>query len=262
MSLTVLQISDCHLGDIAGETLLGLNTDESLLAVLALVNEVCPQPDLVVFSGDISNTGGDGAYPRLLAAVKEETSICAPMLWLPGNHDDNQKMQAAVSEGFLGSKTMGAWQISCFDSSIPKAVPGNIEAAELQRSENILKDHAAQHHLFFIHHHLKPVNCAWLDPQRIANAEAVMACWGHYPQLKVVAHGHVHQQQQQKFSHVDIYSTPSTCIQFKPDSDDFSTGEEMPGFRVFTLDDDGSYCTDVYRISERDLGIDRSASGY
>lgn len=262
MPLTVLQISDCHLGDTEGEALLGLDTDESLSAVLALVKEHCPAPDLLVFTGDISNTAGPGAYPRLMAAVKQQTDITAPMLWLPGNHDDNQLMKAAVGDGFLASKSLGNWQVSCFDSSIPKAVPGRIEPAELQRSETLLKKHAQKHHLFFIHHHLQPVNCAWLDPQLVANADEVMACWGRYPQLKVVAHGHVHQQQQQSFAHVDILSTPSTCIQFKPNSDDFATGEEMPGFRVFSLDDDGSYETQVYRITQRDLGIDRTASGY
>ena len=112
------------------------------------------------------------------------------------------------------------------------------------------------------HHHLQAVNCAWLDSQVITNADEVMAAWGQYPQLKLVAHGHVHQVIEQTFAHVDIVSSPSTCIQFKPNSDEFATGDEMPGFRVFTLHDDGRYETQVYRISERDLGIDLSISSY
>lgn len=262
LPLTLLQISDCHLGDEPGERLLGVDTDESLAAVLALVEKTCANPDIWVFSGDISNTDGAGAYPRLFKMLERFTDMSAPMLWLPGNHDDNALMSKAVGDGFLASKTMGAWQISCLDSSIPKDVPGLIAKNELQRSEKILKEHDDKHHLFFIHHPLNPVGCAWLDPQRISNADVVMANWAQYTQLKLVAHGHVHQQSQNKFTHVDVISTPSTCIQFKPSSDEFAIGDEMPGFRLITLHDDGSYETQVHRISKRDLGIDRSASGY
>lgn len=262
MSATILQISDCHLEDNAGQTLLGLNTDDSLSAVLALAKEKYPDADLIALTGDISNSDGAQAYPRLLKKLREEAQLNMPVVWLPGNHDDNTLMKKAVGDGFLASKSLGAWQVTCLDSSIPHEVPGRIGEPELQRSIDVLQGQPDKYHLFFCHHHLQKIGCDWLDPQVIENAGDVLKQWSNYPQLKVIAHGHVHQEQTQSFAHIDIYATPSSCIQFKPQSEDFAVGDEMPGFRVFELADDGRVSTQIYRISQRDLHIDHSAKGY
>ncbi len=262
MSITLIQISDCHLGDNADDLFLGLNTEETLLAVLDLVLEKYPNADVIVLSGDISNTAQGIAYPRLISYLQDKIGTQIPWLWLPGNHDDNALMQAAVGEGFLASEIFGHWQLSCLDSSIHKKVEGHIAASELERANNILQMAPDKHHLIFVHHHLMPVNCAWLDPQLIDNAQQVLQQWQDYPQLKLIVHGHVHQEIHQRHAHIDIIASPSTCIQFKPNSDEFGLDTKMPGFRVFKLADDGSYQTRVHRISERDLGIDYSIAGY
>lgn len=260
MPVKLLQITDCHLGEEEGERLLGLDTDESLEYVLSDMFSKHESADLLVCSGDLSNEAGEGAYRRLI----EKLSTDIPQAWLPGNHDENHLMAKFASEqlSFLGSCQLDDWQVTCLDSSIPHEVPGSIAASELKRSIEIIERYPDRHHVIFMHHHLKPMGCAWLDTQVIDNAEEVLAAFSKYPQLKAVFCGHVHQDNHQRHAHFDLYATPSTCIQFKPNSDDFAVGPEMPGYRLIELHDNGDITTTVNRISERDLNIDWKSGGY
>lgn len=261
MAHTLLQITDCHLGIHAGDKLLGLDTDQSLADVLVQMFSDFPKADLLVCSGDLSNDGDQLApYQRLSSVLPHSLK----QLWLPGNHDENHLMAQVVSghQQFLGSVNLGAWQVTALDSSIPHNVPGLIASDELQRAIDVLEANPHQHHLIFMHHHLKAVGCAWLDTQVVANADEVLATFARYPQLKMVVCGHVHQESAQQVGKLALYSTPSTCIQFKPHNKTFAVSHEMPGYRWFTLHDDGRYETAVVRISERDLGIDHQSIGY
>lgn len=261
MAHTLLQITDCHLGIKAGDTLLGLDADLSLQYVLDQMFADYPVADVLVCSGDLSNDGDALApYQRLSDRLPESL----PQLWLPGNHDDNGLMAQVIKphQQFLGDYALGNWHITLLDSSIPHEVPGAIAEAELQRVQAVLQQYPEKHHLVFMHHHLKPVGCRWLDTQVIANAAEVLDVLSCYPQLKMVVCGHVHQESCQPAGHFQLYSTPSTCIQFKPHSDDFAVGREMPGYRWFQLHDDGRYETGVQRISERELPIDHKSTGY
>lgn len=260
MPVKLLQITDCHLGEQEGDKLLGLNTDLSLQYVLTHMLQEHDKADLLVCSGDLSNEAGGKAYERLIA--KLPTHIL--QAWLPGNHDDNELMAKVASENrlFLPSLSFGNWQVTLLDSSIPHKVPGLIAAAELARALNIFETHTDKYHLVFMHHHIHPVDCKWLDTQVIYNATEVLEAFAKYPQVKLIICGHIHQSNQQQYKHITLYSTPSTCIQFKPKSDQFAVGDEMPGYRWIELYDDGSYKTAVSRIPFRELNIDQDSSGY
>lgn len=260
LSVKLLQITDCHLGEQQGERLLGLDTDQSLDYVLSHMFQQEQDVDLLICSGDLSNEAGASAYERLIARLP--THI--PQAWLPGNHDDNEVMRtfAAPDRLFLPTLSFPYWQVTLLDSSIPHAVPGFIEPAELQRAVDILEAFPHKSHLIFVHHPLQPVGCQWLDTQVIGNAPEVLAVLARYPQLKLVVCGHVHQDTHQSYGHIQLYSTPSTCIQFKPNSDGFAVGDEMPGYRWFELHDDGTFATAVCRIPFRELNIDHDSLGY
>ncbi|CAA0078300.1 3',5'-cyclic adenosine monophosphate phosphodiesterase CpdA [BD1-7 clade bacterium] len=258
MPLKVLQISDCHLPDVAGDTLLGLDTEMTLKRVCEHAFTHHPTPDLIALTGDITNGKEDTAYHML----REHLPTDVPLAWLPGNHDNNRVMQPVVSDEFLPSLTMGNWCLTFLDSSIDGAVPGLLEDGEVQRMDNVLRGAPDKHHLIFMHHHLKPAGCAWLDTQVVKNAPHVLGLMAGFRQLKAVAHGHVHQAFEQKHAHFDILACPSTCFQFKPLSDNFALDDKMPGYRYFELFDDGSYISRVERIEYIELPIDHKAGGY
>lgn len=261
--LQLIQISDCHLGNQEGDTLLGLNADLSLDLLLSEMASDFSTTDLLVCSGDLSNEAGTAAFERLLAKIPQSLR----QAWLPGNHDDNQQMQEALREHqggheFLPTISIGDWQITLLDSSIAGKVPGLLSDAELSRALHVLERYPHRHHLFFLHHHLLPIGCKWLDWQVVANAEDVLNRFATYPQLKAIVNGHVHQENHQEFQHIQLYSSPSTSIQFKTNSDEFMVDTLMPGLRWFRLHSNGEFETGVKRISETEFAIDRSAAGY
>jgi Icc protein len=266
LPVSLLQITDCHLGNQPGDDLLGVDADYSLDLVLAEMRDALKSADLLACTGDLSNEAGPAAFKRLLQKLST-TANGVKQAWLPGNHDDNTEM-AEVLDGapgehsFLDSLSLGAWQITFLDSTIPKKVPGILAESEILRAEKILQQFPDKHHLFFLHHHLLPVGCKWLDWQAVQNSDDVLQRFSQYPQLKAIVNGHVHQEHEASFGHIQLMSTPSTSVQFKKNSDDFAIDDLMPGFRWFLLHDSGKLETAVERIGETHFNIDHEASGY
>jgi Icc protein len=57
-------------------------------------------------------------------------------------------------------------------------------------------------------------------------------------------------------------ASPSTCIQFAPNSEDFKLDERAPGYRWLRLHDDGRIETGVSRIDASLFPVDLSGAGY
>ncbi len=259
MSFTLLQLSDCHLLENTQEKLLGLDTDQTFQSVLSLALDTHAHIDLMVFSGDISNDVSTQVYTRLVEKLPEDIDT----VWLPGNHDENQAMQQILGERLLASRCLGPWHISLLDSSVAKAVHGELTATELERFDQLLKRHPDKYHAVFLHHHLLPLGSAWLDTINVRNGEKVLSTMSDAKQVRFMANGHVHQEAVQQYKNIQLYSTPSTCFQFLPKSEMFALdSKQMPGYRSFTLHDDGTFETQVYRLPQRVLALDESAKGY
>ena len=61
---------------------------------------------------------------------------------------------------------------------------------------------------------------------------------------------------------IRMLSTPSTCVQFTPESEDFSVDMIAPGYRWLQLNPDGSIETKVSRVEGIEFEIDLSVKGY
>ncbi|MEJ2416087.1 MAG: 3',5'-cyclic-AMP phosphodiesterase [Exilibacterium sp.] len=255
--IRLLQITDCHLG----EQLLGLDTDESLIDVLGLINAKEPAPDLLLATGDIAGHADLLAYQRFLELMN--SSIDAPMFWLPGNHDTPEIMNRA-----LGGKTMPRviticnWVVILLDSSVPGHEYGDLSDEELAFLDQTLKSHPHHHALIFLHHQPIPVGSAWVDQYIVRRAGQFFDIVDSQPQVKGICWGHVHQEFCHRRKGVTLWSTPSTCIQFKPRCEDFTVDRIMPGYRWFDLYPDGSFVSEVSRVAEKSYSIDYASSGY
>tara|TARA_R110001583_G_scaffold44179_2_gene140083 strand:- start:240 stop:1040 length:801 start_codon:yes stop_codon:yes gene_type:complete len=256
--LCVVQISDCHLGANPGDDLLGMDTDHSLEAVLKTVEQECPEIDVLVASGDLAGHGDISAYQRLAARLD---GMAKQIVWLPGNHDSSALMRNVVGEQWMpGSIVVDGWQLVFLDTAVPGQVGGNLAADQLA----ILAAAAANNYptLVFLHHHLRPLSCAWLDEQRVANASALFEQLVDKDQFKAIICGHVHQQSEQLFQNIGLLSTPSTCVQFAPNSANFALDDCNPGYRQLWLGSRGEFQTRVSRVKGVRFAVDNLASGY
>lgn len=259
--LRAVQITDCHLGERVGSRLLNVDTDHSLAAVLELVRSQQPHIDITLATGDLSDQGSAAAYRRFFNATRD---LGAHSCWLPGNHDDAVMMRRALGGDMLMPRSLllGNWQIITLNSAVPGEVGGYLDEAELVALRTCLRDAPRHHALICLHHHLLPVGCAWLDEQVVANAERFWSIIDDFPQVRVVLSGHVHQRKEARHNDVHVLTSPSTCVQFAPNSVDFCVDTELPGYRWFDLYDDGNFDTRVERVTAMDFDVDLTASGY
>lgn len=260
-SVLIVQLSDSHLFADADGKLLGMNTRDSLSAVVDRVLAEQPTVDLVVASGDLSQDGSVASYEafRQLSA-----QITAPTRWFAGNHDEPAEMAegAQNSDFLLPVVDVGEWRITLLDSSVPGSVPGYLQETQLQLLASSLSEAPQRHHLVCLHHNPVPIGCKWMDPIGLRNPEALFAVLDRFPQARAVLWGHVHQEYDQMRDNLRLLASPSTCIQFAPGSVEFKVDSTAPGYRWLRLHGDGRLETGVSRVEGLDFEVDYGGEGY
>lgn len=257
-----IQISDCHLGPLTSEALLGLNTDESLHDVLTLIAEKESSFDYMVCTGDIASAGHESCYRRFVSIVRQYFS--EPLAWLPGNHDSSDIMASIELPHAPEARAidLGEWLILLLDSVVPFKVHGNFEQGELDYLEQMLSANTDKHIMVMLHHQPVLVGSKWIDQYILRNADAFFSIIDRFPNVKAIVWGHVHQDFSSQRNGVELIATPSTCVQFKPLCDDFTVDTLMPGYRWFDLHDDGTLRSGIERVTGKEYVIDYKSAGY
>ena len=134
----VVQLTDTHLCQTRGGTLLGMDTDHSLQAVIDLVKQERPDVHLLLGTGDLSDGGARPAYDRLQRYFDQ---LSPDNYWLPGNHDRREAMVAAASrpDRLCKEIRVARWQVLLLDSQVPGQVGGALGELELALLESALQ---------------------------------------------------------------------------------------------------------------------------
>ncbi len=262
-TVRVVQLTDTHLCRSEGGTLLGMDTDHSLQAVIDLVKAERPAIDLLLGTGDLSDQGSLEAYRRLQQYFNQLTETHC---WLPGNHDDRANMTSVADRPLRLCRELrlGRWQVVMLDSQVPGEVGGELGPTELFLLEETLQA-AAREGLFSLvclHHQPVKVGCEWLDEQMVADAADFFAVLERFPGVRGVLWGHVHQQIDRRHDEIQLMASPSTCVQFAPDSLDFKADPAPPGYRWLELNEDGTLHTGVSRVRDVVFKVDLESGGY
>ncbi|HHX34049.1 MAG TPA: 3',5'-cyclic-AMP phosphodiesterase [Gammaproteobacteria bacterium] len=257
----VVQLTDSHLFAELDGRLLGMDTHDSLQQVITLVQAEQAQIDLLLCTGDISQDGSSDSYQRF---AKEVGALGVPMRWFAGNHDERLALQqvSAQTDWLESVYDVAAWRIILLDSSVINKVHGELGQDQLNILEHALRSAGERHVLIGLHHHPVPINSAWMDKIGLHNAADLLSIINQYKNVKAVLWGHVHQEVDQYLHGVRWLASPSTCVQFTPQSEDFSVDTKAPGYRWLRLYDDGQIQTAVSRVENIDFEIDYSIKGY
>lgn len=252
--LRVLQISDTHLRAQPGATLLGVDTAETLGAVLDQALAEGPV-DALIASGDLAHEE-PAAYLRFRELLAERFQ--GPVLALPGNHDLGAALVEALGEA--DQLRLGDWQLLAFDSHRDHHAEAAFDAAARQRLLARVAASPARHLLLVCHHPPLAVGCPWLDKDAIPEGADLLDSCAADPRVRVVLCGHVHQAWQGRHRHLQVLTAPSTCFQFAPATASFSIDRSpasgVPGYRWIHLAADGGVASDVGRLAGYPLNID------
>lgn len=260
--LRIIQISDTHLFSDPNKKLLGVPTQKSLEAVLEHIRRHAQPFDFIIHTGDLTQDYSEPAYQRLASML---TVFNVPVYCVPGNHDDPGLMSTIYPYMTLTKDrhiVRKHWQLILLDSHKPDAVEGYLKKSELDFMQHCLQTFSEQHAVVLFHHHPIPVGSQWLDKLMLSNADELWAITTHYPKLKSIFFGHVHQHHEEKTKGIACYSVPSTCIQFKRHQEKFGLEKLPQGYRTISLYPNGQVETQVIRIPEYIGDFDTNALGY
>jgi Icc protein len=257
--LFLVQVTDTHLTGTETGCLLGMNTARSARGVIdaALATE---SADCILVTGDIAADGQPDAYGQLEALLG--TSVSS--LWLPGNHDDlfsYKDHYAPHTKRHLRAKH---WDVVMLETQVEGEVGGVLSTTELAALRSAVDDARLANKALLVatHHPLRRLESAWLDDQSVKNASEALDILKPIADQTAVISGHVHQESDEVISGVRMMTTPSTCVQFAPCSQDFALDTKDPGYRRLVLHPNARIETQVIRISDEENRPLLTSSGY
>ena len=260
----IVQITDPHLFKDTNGELLGINTQASFSQVLSEIQQQQYDYDLVLATGDLVQDNSDEGYLRFRQDVKALNNKM--VFWIPGNHDFQPKMFEILKEETVSAKKhilLGdKWQILLLDSQVQGVPHGQLEAEELDWLKLKLQEYPERYSLIVLHHHLLSTGSAWLDQHNLRNANELVEVLAPFKHVKALLYGHIHQQVDSEWLGYQVMATPSTCIQFKADSNTFALDVAQPGWREIDLHADGHIETRVKRIQQASFLPNMQVEGY
>jgi Icc protein len=243
-SIVIAQITDTHIFADPSGKMLSCCTRESFDLVVKALDDLETQPDLLFVTGDLSQDETPQSYQYLHDRL---TSLGIPYYYLPGNHDQPEIMTQVLSPT-RQSFTLGNWHFILLDSRVSGQVGGQLTKETLVWLELELSNQANSFTVIAVHHHPVAINSEWMDQINLSNGQDLVSILNHYPQVRLVIFGHIHQEFDFYEGKIRYLGTPSTCVQFKPNHRELVLDSVAPGFRLITLNPDGSLSSEVKRV--------------
>jgi len=227
----------------------GVATDVTLARCLAHARKHHPAPDAVLLTGDLVHDDAAG-YAELRAQFG---ALTAPVHCLPGNHDNSEQVRRELAgPPFVHDLAVryGNWLIVMLDSTVAESHHGHLSEAELERLDRSLAGHAEALALICLHHQPVPHGSRWLDELMLDNATEFFAVVARHAGVRGLAWGHTHQPFEGMHGRVRLMGTPSTCMQFAQNADEFEVDTRPPAYRWIQLGDDGGIETGVEWVDD------------
>jgi Icc protein len=235
--LKIIQLSDCHVAADPDADYRGHNADRNLASVLQAVIEW--RPDLVLLTGDVSEDASEASYRRV---SRKLAALGAPVLALPGNHDDPAVMRRFFPAGpWQGPHVtrMQRWRLVLLDSTEPGRISGVLDQRSLAWLESEARSNPDCHRLVALHHQPLEVGAPWIDQYRLDSPEPFLAWAEQDSALRCVIWGHVHHAFRCATHGVEWLGAPSTAANSLPGTERFTLDEAGPACRWLKLHPDG-----------------------
>src|ERR1700753_2314040 len=172
--LRLIQFTDPHLYGDESLTLRGIATLPALKTALADAQRSSAwPPDVVLVTGDLVQDDPTGyAHIRRMFG-----SLGAPVLCIPGNHDDPAAMRRELrGDPFTvsGYRDFGSWRIVLLDSFLAGSASGRLSETMLAQLDEALRTAGGRHCMVTLHHHPVAMSSRWLDRGGLGK---LAGCW-------------------------------------------------------------------------------------
>ena len=238
--MEIVQITDIHITRDIGNIKNNCKPYLTLSNTLKHIKEHYPQVKDIVITGDLSNDYSQESY----VVIKDLLKIYAfDIFILPGNHDSLDCIQA-ICDNQISTKSIDLRPFNIltynFDTHVPGKINGHLKRTQIDELKNKLNSNASiDKIIIFTHHPVAKINSKWIDKHICENSDELLELMlSHDNKEFKIFSGHVHQEFDYKKNNIEFFTTPSTCYQFKKQSEDFALEDNLSyGYRVIKLHD-------------------------
>ncbi len=185
---------------------------------VAHLNALDPQPDVVLFTGDLVECGSPAAYDEALSVLSE---IKAPILVQPGNHDNRENFRAAFDGcGYLPTTGPLNYCVDDFDvrfigldSTVPDEHHGAIGQDSLIWLDDTLAQNPKKQTIILTHHHPMLSGIPYIDEHLNRDGNELAKVLSKHDNIACVVFGHVHRFMVASFAGTLAVCCPSTASQ-------------------------------------------------
>lgn len=236
------QITDLHVGHKL--SLAGGEVDPlaQVKRVIVHLSTLKPAVDLILLTGDLSETGAIETYMELKEVLQAATM---PVFLIPGNHDDKDNLRMIFDDhGYLtGDDEFLHFVIEGYplrllglDTLIPGEEGGCLCSRRLAWFEARLAEAPATPTLVFMHHPPCATGLSFFDRMRFRGGDEMGVIIARHSQVAGVICGHVHRAIHVRWCGTVVSTAPSVSFQYPLEFDSNAAVEpvlEPPAYRLY-----------------------------
>lgn len=195
---------------------------------LRCLDALSPRPDVVILSGDLVDFGSDEEYAH---AREMLASIRAPLLMIPGNHDDRDAMRRGFPDhaylppsgplSFCATEH-GPVRIVGLDVTVPGHHHGDFDDAAAAWLDEMLAREPDRPTIVMLHQHPFDSGIPYIDKYNCRGGGRLAEVIARYPAVERVVCGHIHRHMQLRFGGTILCTAPSTttaiALRLDPDA--------------------------------------------
>ncbi|MCP4788463.1 MAG: hypothetical protein GY903_18180 [Fuerstiella sp.] len=252
--IRILQLTDLHVFCQPEQRLKGIPTRECLQDVVDFILQNEAPFDHLIVTGDHTHD----ELPKSYQAVQQILAPWADRIWqVPGNHDDRENLRSVFAERITGKSTDQVrfsftdeeWLCVGLDTHLPGEVAGWIGQEQVDWLRNVISEAAVSQVALFLHHPPVDVGSEWMDAIGLGGRRGLQQLISEDERIRLVCCGHVHHESASQIGVAQVYTTPSTGIQFNPAGAVANFAADAPGYRVIEVGPEG-FSTHVVRLPE------------
>lgn len=217
--MIIAQITDTHIRRKGKLLHHMVNPGKRLRRAVERLNELDPRPDVVLATGDLTESGKRKEYKRLRELLEP---LRMPLYVIPGNHDRREVMREAFADQwYLPAYGPLQYVIEEFpmrliglDTTVDGEAGGTLDAERLEWLDAKLALAPVRPTLIFMHHPPFRTGIKALDALGFRGAAELGAILERHRQIERVVCGHIHRAIEMRFHGTTVCTALSTAHQF------------------------------------------------
>jgi 3',5'-cyclic-AMP phosphodiesterase len=247
--MLLAQLTDLHVCPVGVAANRVVESNTLVERALRMVSRMRPEPDAVILSGDLAESGLMAEYEVLMGLLGRY--LACPVYAIPGNHDRRENFRHVLGHlpGVTAHPEFVQYAIEThpvrlvmLDTLVPGGGHGQLRPDQLDWLDRTLATEARKPTIIVMHH--PPFDCgiAHMDRIKLEDAEAFAVIIGRHRQVRRILCGHVHRPVTTQVAQAIASIAPSVAHQVALDLDPEGPSAfvmEPPAFQIHRVNGAG-----------------------